>query len=83
MGVAMETTEKIVEFYCRYAKGWFIIPNIKCDGQYEIDLLAVKPLPDGAIARYHIEAGVSISGGYWGTTAASSCTGETGRQNEA
>ncbi|MFP5260339.1 MAG: hypothetical protein ACLGJB_00355 [Blastocatellia bacterium] len=36
----METTEKIVESYCRYVKQWFTIPNIKCKGQYEIDLLA-------------------------------------------
>ena len=25
----METTEKIVESYCRYVKGWFTLPNIK------------------------------------------------------
>ena len=37
----METTEKIVESYCRYVKGWFTLPNIKCAGQYEVDLLAV------------------------------------------
>jgi hypothetical protein len=36
----METTEKIVESYCRYVKQLFTIPNIKCEGQYEIDLLA-------------------------------------------
>lgn len=59
----METTEKIVESYCRYVKNWFTIPNIKCQGQYEIDLLAVdtsKP----ELQRYHIECGVSISGSY-------------------
>jgi len=37
----METTEKIVESYCRYVKRWFTISNIKCQGQYEIDLLAI------------------------------------------
>ena len=37
----METTEKIVESYCRYVRRWFTIPNIKCQGQYEIDLLAI------------------------------------------
>lgn len=58
----METTEKIVESYCRYVKGWFTIPNIKCPGQYEIDLLAVEASLDGEIRRYHIEIGVSISG---------------------
>lgn len=60
----METTEKIVDSYCRYIKKWFTISNIKCSGQYEIDLLAVEFLPDGNINRYHIESGVSISGSY-------------------
>jgi hypothetical protein len=57
----METTEKIVEAYVRYVKGWLTIPNIKCPGQYEIDLLAINPL---SLDRYHIESGVSISGSY-------------------
>ena len=57
----METTEKIVEAYVRYVKGWATIPNIRCPGQYEIDLLAIDPL---TLRRYHIETGVSISGGY-------------------
>jgi hypothetical protein len=57
----METTEKIVEAYVRYVKGWATIPNIKCPGQYEIDLLAVDPRNR---RRYHIESGVSISGGF-------------------
>lgn len=60
----METTEKIVESYCRYVKGWFTIPNIKCAGQYEVDLLAVDQSSGADIRRYHIECGVSISGGY-------------------
>ena len=53
----METTEKIVEAYVRYVKGWATIPNIKCPGQCEIDLLAIDPL---SLDRYHIESGVSI-----------------------
>jgi hypothetical protein len=57
----METTEKIVEAYVRYVKGWATIPNIKCPGQYEIDLLAIDPV---RLHRYHIESGVSISGSY-------------------
>ena len=57
----METTEKIVEAYVRYVKGWATIPNIKCPGQYEIDLIAVNPLN---LNRYHIESGVSISKSY-------------------
>lgn len=60
----METTEKIVEAYVRYVKGWFTIPNIKCDGQMEIDLLAVDASSPKGIKRYHIESGVSISGSY-------------------
>jgi len=60
----METTKKIVESYCRYVKGWFTIPNIKCSRQYEIDLLAVNLLQDGNLERYHIESGISISGAY-------------------
>lgn len=65
----METTEKIVESYCRYVKGWFTISNIKCSGQYEIDLLAVEVSPDEGLKRYHVESGVSISGAYSRLTA--------------
>ena len=65
----METTERIVESYCRYVKGWFTIPNIKCPAQYEIDLLAVDPSSDIRVERYHIECGVSISGAYSRLTA--------------
>lgn len=54
----METTEKIVEAYVRYVKGWATIPNIKCDRQLEIDLLAIDPLKSD---RYHIESSVSSS----------------------
>ena len=60
----METTERIVEAYVRYIKGWFTIPNIKCQGQYEVDLLAVDVPGEGGVRRYHIESGVSISGAY-------------------
>lgn len=59
----METTEKIVESYCRYVKGCFTLPNIRCDGQYEIDLLAIS-VGNDSIERYHVECGVSISGSY-------------------
>ncbi len=65
----METTEKIVESYCRYVKGWFTISNIKCSGQYEIDLLAVEASSDEGLKRYHVESGVSISGAYSKLTA--------------
>ena len=57
----METTEKIVEAYVRYVKRWATIPNIKCEGQFEIDLLAFDPVN---IKRYHIESSISVSGGF-------------------
>lgn len=57
----METTEKIVESYVRYVKGWATIPNIRCDGQQEIDILAIDP-SNGR--RFHIEVSVSISQGF-------------------
>lgn len=60
----METTEKIVESYCRYVKGWFTISNIKCPGQHEIDLLAIDASFTNDLKRYHIECGVSISHSY-------------------
>ena len=62
----METTEKIVEAYVRYVKGWATIPNIKCKGKFEIDLLAINPVN---LDRYHIESSVSISGAYSKLTA--------------
>jgi|SRR5213594_1148838 len=55
----METTEKIVESYVRYVKGWATISNIKCGGQLEIDLLAIDPK---TLNRYHIESGVHTGG---------------------
>jgi len=54
----METTEKIVEAYVRYVKRWATIPNIRCEGQFEIDLLAIDPV---TLERYHIETSVSGS----------------------
>ena len=62
----METTEKIVESYVRYVKGWATIANIKCEGQFEIDLLAVDPRTGD---KFHIESGVSVSGSYSKLTA--------------
>jgi hypothetical protein len=57
----METTEKIVEAYVRYVKGWATIPNLRCDGQHEIDLIAIDPV---SLDRYHIETSVSGSQSY-------------------
>ncbi len=57
----METTERVVEAYVRYVKGWATIPNIRCAGQNEIDLLAIDPV---TLERYHIEVSVHITGGF-------------------
>jgi hypothetical protein len=57
----METTEKIVEAYVRYVKGWATIPNLRCDTQKEIDLFAIDPVTD---ERWHIVTSVSISSGF-------------------
>ena len=66
----METTERIVESYCRYVRGWFTISNLKCSaGQYEIDLLAIEVTLDARIRRYHIESGISVSGPFSKLTA--------------
>ena len=54
----METTERIVEAYVRYIKGCATIPNLRCAGQHEIDILAINPV---TLDRYHIESSVSIS----------------------
>jgi hypothetical protein len=54
----METTERVVEAYVRYVKGWATIPNIRCGGQLEVDLLAID-MKTGE--RYHIETSVSVS----------------------
>lgn len=62
----METTEKIVEAYVRYVKGWATIPNVRCDGQFEIDLIAIDPVN---FERYHIETTVSGSQSYSKLTA--------------
>jgi len=65
----METTEKIVEAYCRYVKNWFTLPNIKCEGQFEIDLLAIDVTNLEDTKRYHIESSISISTGFSKLTA--------------
>jgi hypothetical protein len=57
----METTERIVEAYVRYVKGWATIPNLRCEGQKEIDLFAIDPVSD---ERWHVETSVSISSGF-------------------
>jgi hypothetical protein len=62
----METTEKIIESYVRYVRRWATIPNVRCDGQLEIDLLAIDPVTHH---KYHIESSVSASRGFSRLTA--------------
>jgi hypothetical protein len=62
----METTEKIIESYVRYVLRWATIPNIRCDGQFEIDLLAIDPV---TLKKYHIESSVATSKGFARLTA--------------
>ena len=57
----METTEKIIESYVRYVRRWATIPNVRCEGQYEIDLLAINP---DTYEKYHIESSISASKGF-------------------
>lgn len=56
----MESSEKIVETYMRFCKKAFTIPNIKCKGNSEIDLLAISS--EGQ--KYHIEVSISTSAGF-------------------
>ena len=65
----METTEKIVEAYCRYVRHLFTLPNIKCGGQLEIDLLAIDLAVREEPERFHIETSISISTGFSKLTA--------------
>lgn len=57
----MEASEKVVESYFRYVKGYFTIPNLRCGGQKEVDLIGMKG-SDGKIVRIHVEVSVSTSG---------------------
>ena len=53
---SMETTA-----YVRYVRRWATNPDNRCDGQYEIDLLAIDPV---TLNRHHIETSISISEGF-------------------
>jgi len=64
----METTEKIVEAYCRYIKHFFTISNVKIKNN-EIDILAVDTSKKTKTTKYHIEVSVSISAGFSNLTA--------------
>lgn len=54
----METTEKIVEAYLRYVRNCATLPNVRCSGQNELDLLGIDLVLG---TRYHVECSVSVS----------------------
>ncbi len=54
----MDASERVVEAYVRAVQGWATIPNIPCDSQQEIDLLAVDP---GTGVARHIEVSVVLA----------------------
>ena len=58
-----EASEKVVESYFRYVKKYFTIPNLRCGGQKEIDLIGMRE-SDGKILRIHVEVSVTTSGAY-------------------
>ncbi len=60
----METTERIVEAYCRHIRGWFTLPNVRV-GNTEVDLIAQSNLG----TCYHIEVHVSVSSAFSKLTA--------------
>lgn len=57
MEFSVESSEKIVESYMRFCKKAFTIPNIKCKGNSEVDLLAINSRG----RKFHIEISVSTS----------------------
>lgn len=59
----MEASEKVVESYFRYVKGYFTIPNLRCEGQKEVDLIGMKGSAD-KVQRIHVEVSVTTSGGF-------------------
>lgn len=62
----METTERIVEAYVRHVMGCATMTNVRCEGQNEIDILAINPK---TLHRYHIEVSISISSAFRKLTA--------------
>ena len=59
----MEASEKVVESYFRYVKNYFTIPNLRCSGQKEIDLIGMRE-GNGQVLRIHVEVSVTTSGAY-------------------
>ncbi len=59
----MEASEKVVESYFRYVEKYFTIPNLRCRGQKEIDLIGMRE-SDGQVHRVHVEVSVTTSGAF-------------------
>jgi len=57
----MEASEKVVESYYRFVEGYFTIPNLRCKGQKEVDLIGMRS-NKGPIERIHVEVSVTTSG---------------------
>lgn len=59
----MEASEKVVESYFRYVEGYFTIPNLRCKGQKEVDLIGMR-FSNGSIERIHVEVSVATTGAF-------------------
>ena len=59
----MEASEKVVESYFRFVKGYFTIPNLRCKGQKEVDLKGMR-YNNGSIERIDVEVSMTTSGGF-------------------
>jgi hypothetical protein len=57
----MEASEKVVESYFRYVEGYFTIPNLRCKGQKEVDLIGLRNMGEN-VERIHVEVSVTTSG---------------------
>ncbi len=57
----MEASEKVVESYFRFVEGYFTIPNLRCKGQKEVDLIGMRYYKS-SIERIDVEVSVTTSG---------------------
>ncbi len=57
----MEASEKVVESYFRFVEGYFTIPNLRCKGQREVDLIGMRSI-NSSIERIHVKVSVTPSG---------------------
>ena len=57
----MEPSEKVVESYFRFMYRYFTIPNLRCKGQKEVDLIGMRS-NNGSIEKIHVEVSLTTSG---------------------